>query len=200
MFNYLNLLLIILLFSFSKYSFSDTFAEEDLIRIQKYLEELNSFEAEFLQISPQGEVKKGKLYLDLPGKLRINYTQPSDLLITSNGFWLVIQNLKLKQTNNIPINQSPLNTFLNKKIVLNKRDVRIKLRKLSGVISLTYSDKENMQSPFFRLEFSDNPIKLKKWIIKDEFENKTTVLLQNLTIGQKYSNQLFIPEDFGDQN
>ena len=37
-------------------------------------------------------------------------------------------------------------------------------------------------------------------IIKDEFENKTTVLLQNLTIGQKYSNQLFIPEDFGDQN
>lgn len=200
MFNYLNLLLIILLFSMNNISFSSSFEEEDLIRIQKYLEDLNSFEAEFLQISPQGEVKKGKLYLDLPGKLRINYTQPSDLLITSNGFWLVIQDLKLKQTNNIPINQSPLNTFLNKKIVLNKRDVRIKLRKLSGVISLTYSDKENMQSPFFRLEFSDNPIKLKKWIIKDEFENKTTVLLQNLTIGQKYSNQLFIPEDFGDQN
>ena len=181
-------------------SFSSSFEEEDLIRIQKYLEDLNSFEAEFLQISPQGEVKKGKLFLDLPGKLRINYTRPNDLLITSKGFWLVIQNLKLKQTNNIPINQSPLNTFLNKKLVLNEKDVRIKLRKVSGVISLTYSDKENKQSPLFRLEFTDNPIKLKKWIIEDEFENKTTVLLQNLIVGQKYSNQLFIPEDFGDQN
>ena len=200
MFNYLNLLLIILLFSMNNISFSSSFEEEDLIRIQKYLEDLNSFEAEFLQISPQGEVKKGKLFLDLPGKLRINYTQPNDLLITSNGFWLVIQNLKLKQTNNIPINQSPLNTFLNKKLVLNEKDVRIKLRKVSGVISLTYSDKENKQSPLFRLEFTDNPIKLKKWIIEDEFENKTTVLLQNLIVGQKYSNQLFIPEDFGDQN
>ncbi len=200
MFNYLNLLLIILLFSMNNISFSSSFEEQDLIRIQKYLEDLNSFEAEFLQISPQGEVKKGKLFLDLPGKLRINYTQPNDLLITSNGFWLVIQNLKLKQTNNIPINQSPLNTFLNKKLVLNEKDVRIKLRKVSGVISLTYSDKENKQSPLFSLEFTDNPIKLKKWIIEDEFENKTTVLLQNLIVGQKYSNQLFIPEDFGDQN
>lgn len=200
MFNYLNLLLIILLFSVNKFAFTSSYEERDLIRIQKYLEELNSFEAEFLQISPQGEVKKGKLYLDLPGKLRINYTQPNDLLITSNGFWLVIQNLKLKQTNNIPINQSPLNTFLNKKLVLDEKDVKIKLRKVSGVISLTYSDKENKQSPSFRLEFTDNPIKLKKWIIEDEFENKTTVLLQNLTAGQKYSNQLFIPKDFGDQN
>lgn len=194
------LLIIILLFSMNKFSFSSSYEEVDLIRIQKYLEELNTFESEFLQISPQGDVKRGKLYLDLPGKLRINYTQPDDLLITSNGFWLVVQNLKLKQTNNIPINQSPLNTFLSKKLALDEKDVKLKLRKASGVISLTYSDKENKQSSFFRLEFTDNPIKLKKWIIEDEFENKTTVLLQNLTVGQKYSNHLFIPVDFGDQN
>jgi len=200
MFRFLNILLIILFITTSKLALSSSYEEGDYIRIQKYLEELNSFEAEFLQISPSGEVKKGKLYLDLPGRLRINYTKPEDLLITSNGFWLVIQNLKLKQTNNVPINQSPLDTFLNKKLALDSKDFRIKLKKVNGIISLAYTDREDKQVSHFKLEFTDNPIKLKKWIIEDEFENKTTVLLQNLTTGKKYSKHLFTPIDFGDQN
>ena len=48
----------------------------------------------------------------------------------------------------------------------------------------------------FKLIFSDNPLKLKKWVIVDEFDNETSVLLQNLIIGKKYSHILFFPEDF----
>ena len=150
MFRFLNILLIILFITTSKLALSSSYEEGDYIRIQKYLEELNSFEAEFLQISPSGEVKKGKLYLDLPGRLRINYTKPEDLLITSNGFWLVIQNLKLKQTNNVPINQSPLDTFLNKKLALDSKDLRIKLKKVNGIISLAYTDSEDKQASHFK--------------------------------------------------
>ena len=42
----------------------------------------------------------------------------------------------------------------------------------------------------FKLIFSDNPLKLKKWVIVDEFDNETSVL-QNLIIGKKYSHILF---------
>jgi hypothetical protein len=41
---------------------------------------------------------------------------------------------------------------------------------------------------------------LKKWVITDEFENKTSVLFQNLITGKKYSHILFFPEDFGENN
>lgn len=192
----ISALLTIFFISFCKFSFSMKNKESSLYKVQTYLQELQSFEAKFIQISSQGEVKKGSIFLQFPGKLRINYTKPNDLLITSNGFWLVVQNLKLKQTNNIPLKQSPLNKFLNKTLVLNNSNQNISFSKANGIISLTFFDKENS----FRLEFTANPIKLKKWIIEDEFENKTTVLLQDLKVGQKYSHELFFPEDFGDLN
>ena len=65
----------------------------------------------------------------------------------------------------------------------------------SGLLVFLY-----MKSPAFENQLLGQVMKHMDWIIEDEFENKTTVLLQNLIVGQKYSNQLFIPEDFGDQN
>lgn len=196
----ISTLLTICFISFCKFSFSMNKKDLAIYKVQTYLQKLKSFEAKFIQISSQGEVKKGNIFLQFPGKLRINYTKPNDLLITSNGFWLVVQNLKLKQTNNIPLNQSPLNKFLNKTLVLNNNNQNISFSKANGIISLTFSDKENLKENSFRLEFTANPVKLKKWIIKDEFENKTTVLLQDLKVGRKYSHELFFPEDFGELN
>ena len=196
----INISLTFLFIFLIKSSHSETDKELDFFKVQNYLEELKSFEANFIQMSPQGEIKKGKIFINFPGKLRISYTKPNDLLITSNGFWLVIQNLKLRQTNNIPLSQLPLDKFLNKKLVFKSDNANVKFSKNSGVISLTYSEKNNLENYSFRLDFSENPIKLKRWIIKDEFENQTTVLLQDLKIGQKYSNILFFPKDFGVQN
>ena len=52
----------------------------------------------------------------------------------------------------------------------------------------------------FQLIFSEDPVMLKKWVIIDELENKTSVMLQNLVIGNEYSNRLFTKEDFGEIN
>ena len=82
--------------------------------VKEYLKNLNTLEANFIQISSDGDIKRGKIFFNLPGKLRIDYFEPDDLLITSNGFWLTVQNKKLKQTNNLPLEKTPLNLFLNK--------------------------------------------------------------------------------------
>ena len=52
----------------------------------------------------------------------------------------------------------------------------------------------------FKLIFTNTPLRLKKWVIIDEFNNETSVLLQNLVTGNKYPNILFFPEDFGEVN
>ena len=41
------------------------------------------------------------------------------------------------------------------------------------------------------LKFSENPVNLKKWVIHDEFDNQTSVLLQNLNLGTEISYLLF---------
>ena len=46
------------------------------------------------------------------------------------------------------------------------------------------------------MQFTEDPINLKKWIIKDEFENHTSVLLQNLNLTEDISHLLFFPEVF----
>ena len=195
---------IVIILTFANFNFFNSFANDvnsdDFVLVQKYLKNLNSLEAEFFQISSDGSVKEGKIYLRLPGKLRISYKNPDNLLITSNGFWLTIQDKKLKQTNNFPINQTPLNLFLNQKLNFNEDEFKINFEKKSGIITLIFSGNQKLNSSMFKLIFTNTPLRLKKWVIIDEFNNETSVLLQNLVTGKKYPSILFFPEDFGDVN
>ena len=84
------------IFLLNNYELSASSKTENNFRaVKEYLNNLNTLEASFIQISSDGNVKRGKIFLNLPGKLRIDYIEPDDLLITSNGFWLTIQNKKL---------------------------------------------------------------------------------------------------------
>ena len=181
-------------------SYADNFNNRNFSYVKEYLYNLNSLEADFLQVSSDGSIKEGKIFLSLPGKLRISYNNPDNLLITSNGFWLTVQDKKLKQTNNFPLNQTPLNLFLNKELNFDEDEFKIKFEKRSGIISLTFSDNKKLNSSILKLIFTTSPLKLKKWVIIDEFDNETSVLLQNLVTGKKYSHVLFFPEDFGETN
>ena len=181
-------------------SYADNFNNRNFTYVKEYLYNLNSLEADFLQVSSDGDIKEGKIFLSLPGKLRISYNNPDNLLITSNGFWLTVQDKKLKQTNNFPLNQTPLNLFLNKELNFNEDEFKIKFEKSSGIISLIFSDNKKLKNSIFKLIFTSTPLKLKKWVIVDEFNNETSILLQNLVTGKKYSNGLFFPEDFGEVN
>ena len=180
--------------------YADNLDNRNFIYVKEYLNNLNSLEADFLQVSSDGNIKEGKIFLSIPGKLRISYKNPDNLLITSNGFWLTVQDKKLKQTNNFPLNQTPINLFLNKKLNFNEDEFKIKFEKRSGIITLIFSDNQKLNSSMFKLIFTNTPLRLKKWVIIDEFNNETSVLLQNLVTGNKYPNILFFPEDFGEIN
>ena len=171
--------------------------ENNFRAVQEYLKNLNTLEANFIQISSDGDIKRGKIYFNLPGKLRIDYIEPDDLLITSNGFWLTIQNKKLQQTNNLPLERTPLNLFLNKKFNFEDNS-NIKFKIENNVITLTFF--EDQKESKFELEFNSNPLRLRKWIIIDEFENKTSVMLQNVEMGVKLSNKIFIPDFFEEKS
>ena len=173
--------------------------ENNYYAVKEYLRDLNTLEANFIQINSDGDTKRGKIFLNLPGKLRIDYKEPDDLLITSNGFWLTVQNKKLKQTNNLPLDRTPLNLFLTKKFKFEDNS-NIKFKTENEVITLTFFGDEKVKESKFELEFNSNPLKLRKWIIIDEFENKTSVMLQNLKKDVKLSNKIFIPDFYDEQS
>ena len=179
-------------------STSEAGSQKSFLEVKKYLRDLKTLSADFIQISNDGSIRKGKIHISLPGKLRISYQNPSDLLITSMGFWLVVQDRKLKQTNNYPLSKTPLNIFLNQKFDLDLNKQNIKFYNENGVLILTFLKNEEKIGISFQLFFKSNPVQLKKWEIIDEFDNKTSVLFQNLITGKKHSHLLFFPEDFGE--
>ena len=136
-------------------------------KIETFFNNLKTLQADFIQVSPSGKVSNGKIFLDLPGKLRLDYSKPNNILITCKGFWIVIQNRKLKSTNNIPLNQTPFSILLGNKINFDNKDLIVDLQKTLGIITLKIKLAKNTQAGELLLEFSDKPFILKKWIIRD---------------------------------
>ena len=153
-------------------------------------------EASFIQVSPSGDISNGKIYLDLPGKLRIDYEKPNNLLITSQGFWIVIQDRDSKTTNNIPVKSTPFSILKKNKSKLNNENFKIDYTISSGIVSLKIKGQETDNQEGLVLEFSEKPFRLKKWIILDAFGESTTVLIQNAKYNNKLSHLLFFPIDF----
>ena len=165
-------------------------------QIEKFIKNLVTLEANFIQVSPSGNVSNGKIYLDLPGKLRIDYENPKNLLITCKGFWIVIQDREAKTTNNFPVKNSPFSILLGNTSFLNNQNIKTEFIIQSGIISLKLQSQNNDNQESLVLEFSENPLSLKKWIIQDSLGENTTVLIQNAKYNNKLSHLLFFPIDF----
>ena len=169
-------------------------------QIGKFFENLVTLEANFIQVSPSGDISDGKIYLDLPGKLRIDYENPNNLLITSQGFWIVIQDRESKTTNNIPLDSTPFSLLLKNKFNLKNEKFKIEYVISSGIVTLKIKSKKKDKQGGLVLEFSEKPFNLKKWIILDTFGESTTVLIQNAKYNEKLSHLLFFPLDFPEPN
>ena len=165
-------------------------------QIENFFKNFATLEANFIQVSPSGNVSNGKIYLDLPGKLRLDYENPNNLLITCKGFWIVIQDRSTKTTNNIPVKSSPFAVLLEKKSFLNTQNIKTEYNIEAGVISLKLKSQNNDNHESLVLEFSENPFSLKKWVIQDSLGENTTVLIQNAKYNSKLSHLLFFPIDF----
>ena len=166
------------------------------LKIENFFKKLKTLEADFIQVGPSGDISNGKIYLDLPSKLRIDYEKPNNLLITSQGFWIVIQDRDNSTTNNIPVNSSPFSILLQNDSVLNNEKFKLKYSITSGIISLEIKSQNNEKLETLVLEFSEKPFNLKKWIIQDSFGERTTVLIQNAKYNKNLSYLLFFPIEF----
>ena len=196
---YLSIITLIIIISCTQGKASN---QQDLIKskIENFFVNLHTLDADFIQVSPSGEVSNGKLLLDLPGKLRLDYINPNNILITCKGFWIVVQDRNSKSTNNIPLQQTPFSILLDKKINFNNKKIILNFKQELGIVTLKVQIAENEEIGELIMEFSEEPLMLKKWIIKDIVGDETTVLIQNAKFNRDLPFILFFPEDFPEPN
>ncbi len=76
---------------------------EIIQKINAYFNELKNLEGDFLQTDADDKRKKGKFYIERPGKVRFDYSLPSKQKIISNGKYLAIEDHDLNTTDRYPL-------------------------------------------------------------------------------------------------
>ncbi len=166
-----------------------------VLAIEDYLNNLPTIRSHFTQYNADGSVDVGVMWLWRPGRARIEYSPPNDLLLIADGTWLIYFDAALDQVSHIPIATGPFRFLLSEGLSLFE-DVRLTaLRRSRGLLSLTVEDPEASGAGSVTLVFEEDPLKLRQWRVTDPQGYRTTVRLDNAVLGESFAREwFFFPE------
>jgi outer membrane lipoprotein-sorting protein len=156
----------------------NSFSNEGVIKAEKWLNDITSMTADFIQVSSDGGSAEGKIFIKKNHGFRFEYSPPSPLLIVGRGNWVIVQDLIENTSNNYPLYQTPFSRFLSDNVSLSPEGFQTTSKTKNGILELKIiSNEEN--GGFLQLDFSTNPFQLRRWVIIDQIGTKIVVTLQN---------------------
>lgn len=170
---------------------TDPEAVGEINRIEDYLNGIRSMKSRFIQINPDGSAWNGTLYVRRPGKFRFEYDPPIPHLLIANDNWFFHVDRALHETNVIPLAKTPAQFLVRKDISLNKDFKITKFEQKPGIVQVAMVTRDNPDMGEVTLTFSDKPLELRKWSVRDVQDNLTQVTLQNTRYGVNLNADLF---------
>lgn len=161
---------------------SPAFAEKiALAELSRYLNALQTAEAEFTQVNSDGTISTGKLFIKRPGRARFEYAPPDKTLVMAGGSQVAIfdpkSNLGPEQ---YPLAKTPLNLILAANIDLARNKMVVGHSENGAKTSVTAQDPDHPEYGTIELIFTGAPTELRQWVITDNSGSKTTVILGDL--------------------
>ncbi len=160
-------------------------------RVETYMNSVKTLSARFLQVDSEGNVSHGQLYLRRPGRLRFEYDAPSPLLIVADGVWLVLHDKELDQVNRFPLYETPLGVLVDEPVNLREKVEVVDVEHGLGVLRIRVVDRELPDEGWIRLTFTEPPMLLRQWQVKDTQGGITALSLTDIRVNQKLHNDLF---------
>ncbi|AYG94666.1 outer membrane lipoprotein carrier protein LolA [Brevundimonas naejangsanensis] len=172
-----------------------TLSAEDqavLRRAQTYLTGLTSAQGTFVETGPNNQRRAGRFWLQRPGKMRFEYTDPAGLLVVADGSNVSRWDPRLNVFRQAPLGQTPLSTFLAREVRLDQ-GVRIDrvTRMDSGAFAITARDARRPNEGSVILAFAGSPMRLQEWTITDAQGSRTRVQLTTLQPASGLAANLF---------
>lgn len=161
-------------------------------KVEDYLRSLDTMQGDFKQIGPTGNITTGRFYLRRPGRLRFEYDPPANILIVSDGFWLVLQDRELENFNRFPVFDTPLGALVADEIDLLAWAEVLNVTNQRGLLELTLQDRKKPEEGWLRLSFTRPPLRLRQWRVLDAQGGLTTVSLSNVETGMPLPHSLFV--------
>lgn len=166
-----------------------------ITKVEKYLNHMTTVKARFVQISSEGDLVEGSLFLQRPGKMRFEYDEPYPVLLIADGTLLLYYDKDLKSASFIPLSDTPLWFLVDPSISLTSEIDIDRVHEDEATLSVTLRGEETGDAGEVTLVFKENPMTLLMWIITDAQGVSTKVALVDPEYDVEVADALF---DYGD--
>lgn len=136
--------------------------------VSDYFNGVTSLKGTFVQTTSDQKKMKGKFSLLRPGKFRFDYSLPSKQIIISDGEYLAIQDLDLRNEDRIALDQTPFRLLLRKDVDL-ARDAKImEVQQADDLMVVALQDKSPDTPGRIKVYLATSPgVELKEWVTTD---------------------------------
>lgn len=157
----------------------DAAAQADVARVQAYLNGIRTMESRFTQVSDDGGVAYGTIYLSRPSKMRIVYDPPVPILIVATEGQLYYYDSKLQQVSRTYTSDTPAWFLLRDPIALGGDITVTAFNRSADTLRLTLVETKNSDLGQVTVVLTDQPLELRQWTVVDAQRKQVTVTLQN---------------------
>ena len=175
----------------------DPASDPDIARITDYLNSIKSLQGRFVQVAPNDSVTQGDVFMRRPGRLRFKYDSPTPILIVADGVWLVLWDKELDQVDRVPLSSTPLAFLVREQVSFGDPIVIRRIERQLGLLNVTVFDKRREDDGNITLVFSDQPLRLRQWLVTDAQQLQTRVSLYDLVTNVPLDIKLFVFTDSG---
>lgn len=161
-------------------------------QIEDYLNNIKTLSATFVQTASNGGSSGGKIYIAKPNKIRMEYNDPTSVLIVGDGSFIVYNDKELDQVTHIDYDDIPATLILANDLKIDGKNLKISdFYSDSGImiVTLEYPKKPDI-SPI-TLTFEKDPFELKQWKIIDPQSVEVTVSIYDTLKDQNLNDNLF---------
>lgn len=168
--------------------------------IERYLNTIRTLKADFVQVGDNGQVARGQVFLERPGKVRFEYEGEVPILIVSDGTILNFIDYEVNQVTRWPVKDTPLSLLLEDEITFGE-DVEITGTgpgPLANMTAVTAHDPEKPEQGMLTLLFSktgNDGLRLDAWKVVDAQGAETTISLSGYQVNMALKDGLWEFDD-----
>ncbi|KPA21172.1 Outer-membrane lipoprotein carrier protein precursor [Shimia sp. SK013] len=160
--------------------------------LSDYLNDMGTVQANFTQISDDGSVQTGKLFIKRPGMMRFEYNPPDKaLVLTFNNSVAIFDGRSNQPPEVYPLKRTPLSIILDKDVNLGQANMVVGHDYDGTATVVTAQDPQNPDIGSIQLKFTADPVELRQWVINDNTGSQTTVILGDTKSGMPLGNRIF---------
>ena len=150
-------------------------------QLSGYLNSFTTAEGQFTQINADGTISTGTIFIKRPGRIRFEYNPPEESLVVAGGGQVAIFDPRSNSgPDRYPLSQTPLSIILERNIDFTRTDMVAGHTSDGTTTTVTVQDPDHPEYGKIQMIYTSSPIELRQWIITDDTDQRTTVILGDL--------------------